>query len=172
MRIKNIYIVIATLSIIMLCSCGGTNVKQETLYSKQEISYSKRISADSLYQVDIPTSFHEYKIVGDMMSFVKDYNGNAMASIMELPYNSDLDNYISSRQSDSFTYAILPGNGSNTRYFKVSRGNNFWRAYDYYGTKEVKGIMYVINLNSDSYSKEMMDTIFNHMLETLHSFEK
>ena len=163
MRIKNINLVIAILNIIMLSACGGNN-------RNQEFSYSKRVSADSLYQIEIPTEFHDYKIVGDMMSFIKDRNGNAMAAIMELPYNSDLESYISSRQNNSFTYTEI-GNGSNpdTRHFKVTRENNFWNAYDFYGIKDVNGIIYVINLNSGSYSKEMMDNIFNHMYETLVS---
>lgn len=163
MRIKSISFVIAILNIIMLSACGG-NIRN------QEISYTKKVSADSLYQLEIPTEFHEYKVVGDMMSFIKERNGNAVASIMELPYNSNLNSYISSRQNNSFTYTEV-GNGSNpdTRHFKVTRENNFWNAYDYYGIKDVNGTIYVINLNSDSYSKEMMDNIFNHMYETLVS---
>lgn len=164
MRIKSINFVIAILNIIMLSACGGNN-------RNQEISYSKRVSADSLYQLEIPIEFHDYKIVGDMMSFIMDQNGNAMASIMELPYNSDLESYISSRQNNSFTYATISGNGTNTRFFKVTRGNNFWSAYDYYGIKEINGTIYVINLNSDFYSKETMDNVFNHIYETLVSVE-
>lgn len=167
MRIKSINLVIAILNIIMLSACGGNN-------RNQEFSYSKRVSADSLYQIEIPTEFHDYKIVGDMMSFIKDRNGNAMAAIMELSYNSDLESYISSRQNNSFTYTEISGNDSypDTRHFKVTRGNNVWSAYDYYGIKNVNGTSYVINLNSDFFSKNMMDTIFNHMFETLDSFDR
>lgn len=164
MRIKSINLVIAILNIIMLSACGNNS-------RNQEISYTKRVSADSLYQLEIPTEFHDYKIIGDMMSFIKDHNGNAMASIMELPYNSNLDSYISSCQNNSFTYTTISGNGSNTRCFKVIRGNNFWSSYDYYGIKDIIGTTYVINLNSDSYSKEKMDNVFNHMYETLVSLE-
>jgi len=160
MRINRISFVIAILGIIMLCACAGNN-------NQVIISYSKRVSADSLYQLEVPTEIHNYKVAGDMMSFIKEQNGNVIASIMELPYNSDLDSYISVLQDNTFTYTLLSGNNPNIRYYKVSRGNNFWYAYDYYGIKEVNGTTYIINLKSDSYSKETMDSVFNHMYETM-----
>lgn len=162
MQINRILFVVLALSIIILSACGSCN-KQDT------ISYSIRKSTDSTYQIEVPTEILNYKMAGDMMSFKKDKNGQVMASIMELPFNSDLDNYISARQNNSFTYTSLHGEDPNTRYFKVTRGNNFWIAYDFYGIKEVNGITYIVNLNSDSYSKQKMDSVFTHMYKTLQS---
>lgn len=162
MNIK-ITFIIAILSTIILTDCTGKDA------NRMAISYSKRVSADSIYQLEVPTEIHNYLMAGDMMSFIKDQGGKAMASVKAVPSNVDLNGYVIDKQTETFTYTQLTNNNPNTCYYKVSRGGGFWSAYDYYGVKDVDGLKYIINLNSDSYSKEMMDSIFSHMYDTLDS---
>lgn len=131
----------------------------------QHMTFKSVTSRNQAYTLEIPNGYAEYKCYDDLLS----YNGNnnhTIISIMELPIGETLSSYSERKQDNSFTYDYL-ANTPTTIIRKMTRGTNMWSAYEFYGIKDVNGTTYLVQISSDTMSKDYLEEAFNHMMETL-----
>lgn len=138
--------------ILFLFSCG----------QKEEITYEKYVCLDKSYSIEVPSNVAQGKCIADFMSF-EDSQYNLIIRIERIN-ESSIDEYISNKgvMDNSFSYNLFQSSDT-TSYFKVTRGNNMWSAYDLYMLKKIVGTNYLINVNSDHLSKSEMIEIINHI---------
>lgn len=140
---------------LCLMSCGNS----------QPMTFKSVTSRNQAYTLEIPNGYSEYKCYNDLLS----YNGNdnhTLISIMEMPVGESLSSYTDRMRDNSFTYDYLT-DSPTTIIRKITRGTNMWSAYEFYGTKDVNGITYLVKISSDTMSKNSLEEAFNHMIETL-----
>ncbi len=135
-------------------------------WQKKETTYEKIYSIDKSYSVEVPSNVVRGKCVADFMSF-EDSQYNLLIKVERIN-ESSIDEYIGNKDIDdnSFTYNLLQSSDT-TSYFKVTRGNNMWSAYDLYMLKKIEGTNYLINVNSDHLSKSEMIEIINHIYTSM-----
>ena len=135
-------------------------------WQKKEITYEKIYSLDKSYSIEVPSNVVRGKCVADFMSF-EDSQYNLLIKVERIN-ESSIDEYIGNKDIDdnSFTYNLLQSSDT-TSYFKVTRGNNMWSAYDLYMLKKIEGTNYLINVNSDHLSKSEMIEFINHIYTSM-----
>lgn len=79
-----------------------------------------------------------------------------------------IDEYIEKRRAadDSFTYTAFQSSDS-TSYYKITRGNNMWSAYDLYMLKQIEGNRYIIQLSSDIIGRNELIDIVKHVYSSM-----
>lgn len=132
---------------MILSSCG----------QKREITYKAYTSPDGNYSVEVPSYAVKGRSVADFMSFEND-EYHLTISIRDA--GSDrIDEYIEKSRTadDSFTYTPFQSSDS-TYFYKITRGNNMWSAYDLYMLKQIEGNRYIIQVSSDKiWQNELID---------------
>lgn len=114
----------------------------------EEVNYDNHSSADSTYSVDIPANAELGKCNADFMSF-ENTNSNLFITIQHISERS-IDEYIHNKDITNNTFSYNLFQTSDTAHFyKITRGNNMWSAYDLYMLKELEGRNYLINVSSD-----------------------
>ncbi len=151
----------AVVSSLILFSCG----------EKKEVTYNSHSSIDNTYSVDIPSDALPGKCIGDFMSFSNE-DTHLIITINHIAEESIYDYF---RQNDptkdSFSYDLFQS--SDTSYFyKVTRGNNMWSAYDLYMLKRLDGKNYLIHESSDIYGQSKMIEMINHIYSSMKKNEK
>ncbi|MDM8146611.1 hypothetical protein QUW02_11890 [Bacteroides eggerthii] len=133
---------------------------------KKEITYEKYICLDKSYSIEVPSNVVQGKCIADFMSF-EDSQYNLLIRVERIN-ESSIDEYISNKdiKDNSFTYNLFQSSDT-TSYFKITRGNNMWSAYDLYMLKKIMGTNYLINVNSDYLNKSEMIEIINHIYTSM-----
>lgn len=133
---------------------------------KKEITYKQYICLDKSYSIEVPSNVVQGKCIADFMSF-EDSQYNLLIRVERIN-ESSIDEYISNKdiKDNSFTYNLFQSSDT-TSYFKITRGNNMWSAYDLYMLKKIMGTNYLINVNSDYLNKSEMIEIINHIYTSM-----
>lgn len=143
-------------SSLLFFSCG----------QKKEISYNKVSSVDKTYSVEVPSYAVEGKCIADFMSF-ENTNSHLIITIQHIDEGS-LAEYIRNEDvtNNSFSYNLFQS--SDTTYFyKITRGNNMWSAYDLYMLKKFEGKNYLIKVSSDVLGQSEMIDMINHIYSSM-----
>jgi hypothetical protein len=142
--------------ILSLFSCG----------KKKEITYEKYICLDKSYSIEVPSNVVQGKCIADFMSF-EDSQYNLIISVGRINENSIYE-YIGNKDimDNSFSYNLFQSSDT-TSYYKITRGNNMWSAYDLYMLKKIANANYIINVNSDHLGKAEMIGIINHIYTSM-----
>lgn len=146
------------IALLMLCliSC-----------SKQVSTTFETVSAkNQAYSLEIPQGYSEYRCYEDFLSYTRD-DGGTIISIQKKPSQESLSEYANEMKQDTFTYSVV-SETPNTIVYQITRGTNMWRAYEFYGMKEIKGVIYVVKFSSSELTQDNMDDIFNRMMSSLH----
>lgn len=151
---KYLLIVFATL----LVACGGST-------SQKRIEYTKQISNDNTYSVDVPKSASRHQCAGSLMSFINEQSH--LIIIVDKTDMTPSEYDASQKQDQSFTRTVMEDNDS-VLIVKSTRGTmNVWAAYDCIGKKEIDNIGYIVTVNSDTWGMEKCKEVLLHMMGSI-----
>lgn len=126
---------------------------------RKEIVYKKYTCLDKSYSIEIPSFVVQRKLIGDFMSFENEQA--KLIIIVERINESNISEYIDNKGvlNNDFTYDLFLSSDTAS-YYKVTRGNNMWSAYDLYMLKKMAGGNYLIKVSSDHLNcSEMIEII-------------
>lgn len=148
-KINLFVIIILTISLL---SCKNSKV----------ITYNQYTSPDKSYKVEIPSNALKKQCVADFMSFV-DEDSHLIICIQSSNYKN-INEYIKNRNfsNHKFTYNLFHSSDT-TSFYKLSRGNNMWVAYELYMLREEKGKNYIISVSSDKLGRSELIDIIKHI---------
>ena len=146
------YFIGLVVSSMIFTSCG----------QKKEITYSKHSSVDNTYSVELPTNATPGRCVGDLMSF-ENANSHLIITIQHINEGS-LEEYIRNKDitNNTFSYDLFQSSDT-TSFYKITRGNNMWSAYDLYMLKCLDGKNYLFKVSSDVLGQSEMIEIIKHI---------
>lgn len=150
MRMK--YFIGLVLSIVIFTSCGR----------EKKITYSTYFSVDNSYSVEVPSDATQEKCILDLMSF-ENTNSHLTITVQQIDEGS-IGEYIRKEHTinNSFSYNLFLSSDT-TSFYKVTRGNNMWSAYDLYMLKCLDGKNYLLNVSSDVLSQSEIIEIIKHI---------
>lgn len=143
-------------SSLLFFSCG----------QKKEISYNRVSSVDKTYSVEVPSYAVQGKCIADLMSF-ENTNSHLIITIQHIDEGS-LAEFIRNKDvtNNSFSYNLFQS--SDTTYFyKITRGNNMWSAYDLFMLKRLEGKNYLIKVSSDVIGQAEMIDMIKHIYSSM-----
>lgn len=150
------FFITLAIPIVLFISCG----------KRRAMTYNCHISADNTYSIEIPSEAIRGKCYMDMMSFEdKDLH---LIIIIQRIFENSIDEYIRNQKitNNTFTYSLFQSSDT-TSFYKITRGNNMWSAYDFYMLKRIDGSNYLVKVSSDvlgqSEMKDMIDRIYSSM---------
>lgn len=154
MRIK--YFIGLLLSIVIFTSCG----------QKEKITYSIYSSVDNTYSVEIPSDATQGRCILDLMSF-ENTNSHLTITIQHINEGS-IEEYIRNKHTtdNTFSYNLFQSSDT-TSFYKITRGNNMWSAYDLYMLKCLDGKNYLLNVSSDILSQSEIIEIIKHIYTSM-----
>lgn len=143
-------------SSMIFTSCG----------QKKEVTYNKHSSVDNTYSVELPTSATPGKCVGDLMSF-EDANSHLIITIQHINEGS-IEEYIRNKDvtNNTFSYNLFQSSDT-TSFYKITRGNNMWSAYDLYMLKCLDGKNYLFMVSSDVLGQSEMIEMIKHIYTSM-----
>lgn len=143
-------------SSMMLASCE----------QKKEITYSKHSSVDNTYSVEIPSNATQGRCVADLMSY-ENSNSHLIIIIQHINEGS-IEEYIRNKDvtNNTFSYNLFQYSDT-TSFYKITRGNNMWSAYDLYMLKRLDGRNYLIKVSSDVLGQLEMIEMIKHIYSSM-----
>lgn len=143
-------------SSLILFSCG----------QKKEVTYSKYSSDNNTYSVEIPSSATQVSCIADLMSF--ENNNSHLIITIEHINEGSIEEYIRNKDITNNTFSYNLFQSSDTTYFyKITRGNNLWSAYDLYMLKRLKERNYLIKVSSDVIGQSEMIEMIKHIYTSM-----
>lgn len=139
-------------SLLLLSSCG----------QKKEMTYNAYESPNKSYSIEIPSSAVQGKCFADFMSF-EDKASRLIISVRHVEESSLNGNIHSEGAAEGgFTYSLFHSSDTTT-YYKITKGNNMWSAYELYMLKRMKGRNYIIQVSSDKFGQSEMVEMIKHI---------
>ena len=138
---------------------------------KKDITYTKYSSVDNTYSVEIPSDPIKGKCIADYMNFV---NNNTDLIISIQYFNEEnLDDYINNNDitNKTFSYTLFQSSDT-TSFYKITRGNNMWSAYELYMLKRLEGKNYLIKVSSDILGQSEIIEITKHIYSSIKQTKK
>lgn len=150
------YFFIFAVFIVLLTSCE----------QRKELTYNSHTSVDKVYSVEIPSGATQDKCSMDMMSFLD--KRSKLIIVIRRIFDQSIDEYIHNKDitNSSFTYTLFHSSDT-TSYYKITRGNNMWSAYELYMLKRLGGSNYLIEVSSDVLPQSEMIDIINHIYSSI-----
>jgi len=150
------YFIELVLSIVIFTSCG----------QKKKITYSIYSSVDNTYSVEVPSDATQEGCICDFMSF-KNTNSHLIITIQHINEGS-IGEYIRNKHTTNNTFSYnLFLSSDTTSFYKITRGNNMWSAYDLYMLKCLDGKNYLLNVNSDVLGQSETIEIIKHIYTSM-----
>lgn len=152
---KNFFIGIVV-SFLLLSSCG----------QRKEINYNTYISLDKSYSLEIPSNVVQGKCLADFMSFEDKVSG-LIVCVRSVEENT-IDEHIHKEgvTDGVFTYTLFHSSDT-TSFYKITRGNNMWSAYELYMLKRLNGKNYIIQVSSDKIGQSEMVKMIKHIQSSM-----
>lgn len=140
------------ISIVLFISCE----------QKKELTYHSHSSVDNVYSVEIPSGATQGRSNTNVMSF-ENKKSNLFIVIQRISENS-IGEYIRNKDitNNTFTYNLFQSSDT-TSFYKITRGNNMWSAYDLYMLKRMDGSNYLVKVSSDVLGQSEMIDMINHI---------
>lgn len=152
---RKLFITLA-ISIVLFISCG----------QRKEMTYNCHTSVDSTYSFEIPSEAIRGICYMDMMSFVnKDLH---LIIIIQRIFENSIDEHIRNQDitNNTFTYSLFQSSDT-TSFYKITRGNNMWSAYDLYMLKRMGGSNYLVKVSSDLLGQSQMKDMIEHIYSSM-----
>ena len=155
---RNIFIGIAV-SLLLLFSCG----------QRKEKTYKTHVSEDESYSLEIPVCAVREKCATDFMSF-KDNDSHLTICVQSIG-DSRIDEHINNKDgtNEGFTYNLFQSSDT-TSFYKITRGNNMWLAYELYMLKKLDSQKYIIQVSSDRIGQSEMIEIIRHIYSSMKQY--
>lgn len=133
---------------------------------KKEMTYKEYTSVDSSFVVEIPSNVIQGKCIADFMSFENE-QAHLIISVQHI-YEESINEYIRNKDitNNTFEYALFQSSDT-TSFYKITRGNNMWSAYDLYMLKKVEGKNYIIEASSDVFGQLEMVKMIKHIYSSM-----
>lgn len=143
-------------SSLLFLSCG----------QKREVTYNKLSSVDKSYTVEIPSDVVQYECIGNFMSF-ENANSHLIIYIQHINEGS-IEEYVRNKNitNNTFSYNLFQSSDT-TLFYKITKGNNMWSAYDLYMLKRLDGNNYLIKVNSDVLGQSKMIEMIKHIYTSM-----
>lgn len=140
------------ISLLLIFSCG----------QRKEIKYNTYVSPDKSYSIEIPSNAVKGKCLDDFMSF-QDKESGLIVSVKRVEESSIDEHIHTDRAVDGgFTHTLY--HSSDTSYFyKITRGNSMWSAYELYMLKRLNGKYYIIQVSSDKIGQSEIVKMIEHI---------
>ena len=143
---------------LLFFSCG----------QKQEQTYRKYSSFDNTYSIEIPSNASQKKCFTDFMGF-EDPKSHLFIIIQHINEET-LEEFVRNNNITIKTFSHHLFQSSDTTYFyKITKGNNMWSAYDLYMLKRLEGKKYVVQVSSDVFRKSNMIEMIKHIYSSMKS---
>lgn len=144
------------ISSMMFVSCG----------QKKEVTYSIYSSVDNTYSVEVPSNVTQRICVSDLMSF-ENANSHLIITIHHINEGS-IEEYICNKDvtNNTFSYDLFQSSDT-TSFYKITRGNNMWSAYDLYMLKCLDGKNYLFKVSSDVLGLSEMIEMIKHIYTSM-----
>lgn len=144
------------ISFVLFISCG----------QRKEMTYNSHTSVDNVYSVEIPSGATQGICNSNVMSF-ENKNLNLIIVIQRISENS-IDEYIRNKDitNNTFTYNLFQSSDS-TSFYKMTRGNNMWSAYDLYMLKRMDESNYLVKVSSDVLGQSEMIDMIKHIYSSM-----
>ena len=157
---KKIYYIVLIASIFTFISCGEAKKVIYNTYSSQNRSYT----------VEIPTNAKLTHNLNDFMGFI-DETSMLIINIQNIG-KENLNEYINNSNitNNTFTYNLIQSSDT-TCFYKITRGNNMWCAYDLYMLKRINNENYIIKITSDRMGRSELEEIINHIYSSMKSIK-
>ncbi len=154
MNKKNLFAII--ILILSLLSCKNSKV----------ITYNQYTSPDKTYKVEIPSNALKKRCVADFMSFI-DEDSHLIINIQSSNYKN-INEYIKNKDfsNNKFTYNLFHSSDTSS-FYKLSKGNNMWIAYELHMLKKEEGKNYIISVSSDILGQSELIDIIKYIYSSL-----
>lgn len=135
---------------------------------KKEVSYKKYYSLDKSYSVEIPSNAVQERPIVDFMSF-EDSKSRLIITVKRIKEKS-IEGYIQNKDitNNTFSYNLFQSSDT-THFYKITRGNNMWSAYDLFMLKRMDGKIYLIEVTSDVIGRSEMIEMIKHIYSSMQS---
>lgn len=138
---------------------------------KQETTYKAYTSPNGSYSVEVPSYAVKSRSAADFMSF--ENNEYHLTISIRNAGNDRISEDIEKRHTadNNFTYTPLQSSDS-TSFYKITKGNNMWSAYDLYMLKQIEGNRYIIHVSSDIIEKNELIDIAKYVHSSMKQYNK
>ena len=153
---KKIYYIGLIASIFTFISCGEA----------KKVVYSTYSSQNGSYTVEIPTNVKLTYNLNDFMGFI-DETSQLIISIQNIG-KENLNEFIRNNNitNNTFTYNLIQSSDT-TCFYKITRGNNMWSAYDLYMLKRINDENYIIKASSDKMGRSEIEGVIKHIYSSM-----
>lgn len=133
---------------------------------KKGITYREYKSDDESYSAEIPSNTTKGKSIADFMSF-EDNHTHLLISIYRISEEC-ISDYIHNKNitDNTFDYNLFQSSDT-TSFYKVTKGNNMWAAYNLYMLKKMEKKNYLIAVNSDVLGQTEMIEMIKHIYSSM-----
>lgn len=156
---KKMFGLIVVAAFALLFSCEEERV----------ILYEKHISCDGAYEVEIPADIKRTHHIADFMAFI-DEEKNFIIDLQQVQEEAPLISVVEKKTIDTYDYNLFQSSDS-TMFYRVTRGDNMWCAYDLYMDKIVNDKIYKIHVCSDILGKSYLVEVIEHIYSSLQPNE-
>lgn len=145
------------ISALMFISC----------WQRKKITYNNYVSIDNSYSVDIPSNATQDRCGIDLMSF--EDNDTHLIIVIQRIFESSIDEYIHNKEitNNTFTYSLFQSSDT-TSFYKITRGNNMWSAYELYMLKRFEKCNYLVHVSSDILGQSEMIEMTKHIYSSMN----
>lgn len=133
---------------------------------KKEMTYREYTSVDSSFIVEIPSNAIQEKCIADFMNF-ENKQAHLIINVQHV-YEKSINEYIRNKDitNNTFEYDLFQSSDT-VSFYKITRGNNMWSAYDLYMLKKVEGENYIIEASSDVLGRSEMIEMIKHIYSSM-----
>ncbi len=144
------------ISIFMLASCE----------QQSEVTYKKCSSPADTYTVEVPSYVAADMGIGDFMSFESE--NSYLQILIHTIEEETIGEYLRKRDfmAATFRYNHFVSTDT-TSFYKITRGNNMWSAYELYKLKKVGDKNFVVMLHSSTLGQAKMIAMLNHISSSI-----
>lgn len=148
-------------SLLLLFSCG----------QKKEMAYNTYVSPNKSYSLEIPSNAVKGKCLEDFMSF-QDKESGLIVCVRSVE-ESTIDEYTHKDDATDggFTYTLFHSSDT-TSFYKITRGNNMWSAYELYMLRKLNDRNYIIQVSSDKIGQSDIIKIIRHIYSSMKQITK
>lgn len=144
------------ITIVLFMSCG----------QRKELTYNSYTSVDSVYSVEIPSIATQGSCNTNIMSFESEESN--LIIVIQRIFENSIDEYIRNKDitNNTFSYNLFLFSDT-TSFYKITRGNNMWSAYDLYMLKRMDESNYLINVSSYVLGQSDMIDMIKHIYSSM-----
>lgn len=138
---------------------------------QSEVTYKKCSSPADTYTVEVPSYVAADMGIGDFMSFESE--DSYLQILIQSVEEETIGEYLRKKDfmAATFRYNHFVSTDT-TSFYKITRGNNMWSAYELYKLKKVGDKNFVVMLHSSTLGQAKMIAMLNHISSSIKLKER